>query len=79
MSHIVEDLPWNLKCFLKCLLCTSQIEALTPPPPSQRGRAFHHQSQGMRTFIASLDFMSRVAVIPRGLINGGRDGRGKLL
>ena len=38
-----------------------------------RGRAFDHYSLMVGNLIASLDFMLRVALIPRGVINHGRD------
>ena len=60
-----------------------------PPPPGHtpgiwhlflpgrrefsRGRAFDHYSLGVGNLIASLDFMLRVALIPRGVINHGED------
>ena len=37
------------------------------------GGAFDHYSQGVRNLIATLDFMLRVALIPRGVINHGKD------
>ena len=37
------------------------------------GRAFDHYSLGVGNLIASLDFMLRVALIPRGVINHGED------
>ena len=33
------------------------------------GGAFHHYSYGVGNLITSLDFMLRVALIPRGVIN----------
>ena len=40
---------------------------------SSRGRAFDHYSLGVGNLIACLDFMLRVALIPRGVINHGED------
>ena len=40
---------------------------------SSRGRAFDHYSLGVGNLIASLDFMLRVALIPRGVINHDED------
>ena len=37
------------------------------------GRAFDHYSLGVGDLIASLNFMLRVALIPRGVINHGED------
>ena len=36
-----------------------------------RGGAFNHYSQGVGNLITSLDFMLRVVLIPRGVINHG--------
>ena len=40
--------------------------------------AFDHHSVGVGNLIASLDVMLRVMLIPRGLINHGRDDGDKL-
>ena len=42
---------------------------------SSRGRAFDHYSLGVGNLIASLDFMLRVALIPRGVINHDEDSQ----
>ena len=70
------------------VLCSSQIEASTSPPPGiprafddfscPGGREFDHYSKGVGNLITGLDIMLRVALIPRGLINHGGDGGDKL-
>ena len=61
------------------MLCTSENEAylrhLMPFPAREGGHLI--TTQGVGKLIASLDFMLRVALIPRGLINHGRDGGDK--
>lgn len=62
--NIPPGIPWVFDAF-SCL----------------RGRAFDHHSWvggGGQNLITSLDFLLRVMLIPRGLINRGRDSRDKL-
>ena len=46
--------------------------------PCPGGRAFDYHSWGLVNLIASLDYILRVALIPRGLVNHGGDGGDKL-
>ena len=52
--------------------CLGRKEGIWLTQSSQR-RAFDHYSLGVGNLIASLDFMLRVALIPRGVINHGED------
>ena len=84
-----RDLGWSLCHSRVELMYRSDQSFNIPPPGirriflpgrggiwltwSSRGRAFDHYSLGVGNLIACLDFMLRVALIPRGVINHGED------